>query len=321
MSSTIGGLLQLIATGIQDTPIINNPEITFFKKVYKKTTNFAICGNERNLGLLRDYRENSINIEDTGDLLYNLYFQIYIEDKNIINTNMVSNIYYDNTLINQFDIIYNNNYCLIFYSKLGKWYIIPYSILLNKNITFIEKNLNTFPFLSNISINNRAIYYQISNKDVIKKKIVNITSEIPVPIYWDFNIIISNGEIQQYYNYINNIIVISKNYDIDIVNAYCLNNFLDFRLYKDYIYSNSIIILIILRLLYNNNNLIFTYWKKYNVYINNEINYLAPNNNNNFSNEWKENIDNIIKQYFNTNIIYNQIYDSFSRNYLLTSVV
>ena len=74
MSSTIGGLLQLIATGIQDTPIINNPEITFFKKVYKKTTNFAICGNERNLGLLKENRENSIIIENNGDLLYNLYF-------------------------------------------------------------------------------------------------------------------------------------------------------------------------------------------------------------------------------------------------------
>ena len=31
-----GGLIQLITTGIQDSPIIGNPEITFFKKVLLK---------------------------------------------------------------------------------------------------------------------------------------------------------------------------------------------------------------------------------------------------------------------------------------------
>ena len=28
-----GGLIQLITTGIQDSPIIGNPEVTFFKTV------------------------------------------------------------------------------------------------------------------------------------------------------------------------------------------------------------------------------------------------------------------------------------------------
>ena len=74
MSNTIGGLLQLIATGIQDTPIINNPEITYFKKVFKRPTNFSLCGIEKNLGLLKAKRENTINIGDNGDLLYSLYF-------------------------------------------------------------------------------------------------------------------------------------------------------------------------------------------------------------------------------------------------------
>jgi hypothetical protein len=58
--STIGGLIQLVATGIQDMPIINQPEITYFKKVYKKNTDFALCGIEKNLGVLKSNRENTI---------------------------------------------------------------------------------------------------------------------------------------------------------------------------------------------------------------------------------------------------------------------
>ena len=37
-----GGLIQLVTTGIQDVPISSNPEITFFKTVYKKYTQFSI---------------------------------------------------------------------------------------------------------------------------------------------------------------------------------------------------------------------------------------------------------------------------------------
>ena len=37
-----GGLIQLIAVGIQDIYLIGNPQITYFKTVYKKHTNFAI---------------------------------------------------------------------------------------------------------------------------------------------------------------------------------------------------------------------------------------------------------------------------------------
>ena len=47
MTTSMGGLLQLIATGIQDSPIINNPEITFFKKIYKQHSNFCIYNNEK----------------------------------------------------------------------------------------------------------------------------------------------------------------------------------------------------------------------------------------------------------------------------------
>ena len=36
-----GGILQLVARGYDDTYIIKEPEITYFKIVYRRHTNFA----------------------------------------------------------------------------------------------------------------------------------------------------------------------------------------------------------------------------------------------------------------------------------------
>ena len=37
-----GGLLELVAHGVQDIYLIGNPQITFFKIVYKRHTNFSM---------------------------------------------------------------------------------------------------------------------------------------------------------------------------------------------------------------------------------------------------------------------------------------
>ena len=37
-----GGLLQIASSGIQDIYLTKNPEITFFKKIYRRHTNFSI---------------------------------------------------------------------------------------------------------------------------------------------------------------------------------------------------------------------------------------------------------------------------------------
>ena len=37
-----GGLLQLITRGVQDAVLTQNPQVTFFKLVYRRHTNFSI---------------------------------------------------------------------------------------------------------------------------------------------------------------------------------------------------------------------------------------------------------------------------------------
>ena len=49
-----GGTLQLVAYGGQDIHIIGNPEMSFFKSVYRRHTNFAMeCIKQPMLGPIR----------------------------------------------------------------------------------------------------------------------------------------------------------------------------------------------------------------------------------------------------------------------------
>jgi hypothetical protein len=70
-----GGLLQLVAYGAQDVYLTGNPQITFFKVVYRRHTNFAIEAIEQtptgnnNLG-----SRISIQVTRNGDLIHRVYF-------------------------------------------------------------------------------------------------------------------------------------------------------------------------------------------------------------------------------------------------------
>ena len=76
-----GGLLQLVAKGPQDIFLTGNPQITFFKKVYKKHTNFAIEQMEQIFLGERDFGKRlRCKIERKGDLLMNMYLAFNLSD-------------------------------------------------------------------------------------------------------------------------------------------------------------------------------------------------------------------------------------------------
>jgi hypothetical protein len=105
-----GGLLQLVSYGIQDEILISNPEITFFKTVHRKYTNFSIDTLNTNHEI--NFNSNqSIQIPKTGELLYKLV--IKLELPKVVayyNTTTEENIY---KIIS--DIVYNYN--IILYDK------------------------------------------------------------------------------------------------------------------------------------------------------------------------------------------------------------
>ena len=72
-----GGLMQLVAYGAQDIYLTGNPQITFFKVVYRRHTNFAIESIEQTFTGSVDFgRKISCTIDRNGDLLHKMYLEI-----------------------------------------------------------------------------------------------------------------------------------------------------------------------------------------------------------------------------------------------------
>jgi hypothetical protein len=70
-----GGQIQIAAKGAQDVYLMGNPQITYFKMVYRRHTNFAIESIEQTLtsGTFDFDSEVNYKIARNGDLIYRMY--------------------------------------------------------------------------------------------------------------------------------------------------------------------------------------------------------------------------------------------------------
>jgi hypothetical protein len=72
-----GGLLQLVAYGAQDIYLTGNPQITFFKVVYRRHTNFAIESIQNTFNGAADFGRRVVcQIARNGDLIHRVYLQV-----------------------------------------------------------------------------------------------------------------------------------------------------------------------------------------------------------------------------------------------------
>ena len=87
-----GGLLQLVAYGAQDVYLTGNPQITFFKVVYRRHTNFAIEAIQQTpTGSNSLGSRASFQITRNGDLIHRVYFNGKIKNDNA-NTGTAHNV-------------------------------------------------------------------------------------------------------------------------------------------------------------------------------------------------------------------------------------
>ena len=71
-----GGLMQLVAYGAQDIYLTGNPQITFFKVVYRRHTNFAMESIEQTLNGSADFGNRvTCTISRNGDLIKDVWFE------------------------------------------------------------------------------------------------------------------------------------------------------------------------------------------------------------------------------------------------------
>ena len=72
-----GGLMQLVAYGAQDIYLTGNPQITFFKVVYRRHTNFAVESIEQtHNGSVADGSKISVTVSRNGDLLSSVWLSM-----------------------------------------------------------------------------------------------------------------------------------------------------------------------------------------------------------------------------------------------------
>ena len=71
-----GGLMQLVAYGAQDIYLTGNPQITFFKVVYRRHTNFAVESIEQTFNGAVDFNKRvTATISRNGDLIKDMYLE------------------------------------------------------------------------------------------------------------------------------------------------------------------------------------------------------------------------------------------------------
>lgn len=71
-----GGLMQLVAYGAQDIYLSGNPQITFFKVVYRRHTNFSMESIEQTFNGFPNFgKKVTCPISRNGDLIHRIYLQ------------------------------------------------------------------------------------------------------------------------------------------------------------------------------------------------------------------------------------------------------
>jgi hypothetical protein len=99
-----GGLMQLVAYGAQDVYLTGNPQITFFKTVYRRHTNFAIEAIEQTFQGTADFgKKVTCTISRNGDLINRIYLQVQFPALS------VSSVWYDAPAARPFSVAWTNS--------------------------------------------------------------------------------------------------------------------------------------------------------------------------------------------------------------------
>jgi len=81
--------MQLVAYGAQDIYLTGNPQITFFKVVYRRHTNFSMEAIEQTInGTVATSSRTSVTISRNGDLISKIYIQSTGAATNVLNSSV-----------------------------------------------------------------------------------------------------------------------------------------------------------------------------------------------------------------------------------------
>ena len=237
-----GGLIQIVAYGTADIFLTGMPQITFFKLVYRRYTNFAIENLEQTFSGIKNFGNTiSCTFDRIGDLVNKMYLKIVIPNVFLTNPNYISDYTPQDTIeIESLQSQYSDFKAIIDF-------IYGYYRELNTYINTINYSVNLTNFFNKImEITN--LYYQSPAYNTLKTKYnltyskkLQINQFLPTDTFYD-----SSGNYLYQGSTFNNI----KISDIDIIKiivSYNQSNFTD---------SNSLLIKLKEELLNYKNNTI-----------------------------------------------------------------
>jgi hypothetical protein len=115
-----GGLLQLVAIGVQDLFITGNPQISLFKVVYKRHTNFAMESSRQTFDGQANFGQSiTCKLSRDGDLLHRIFIEVdlpKLESQNGATISWVNAI--GHALIEQVDLYIGEN---LIDRHFGEW--------------------------------------------------------------------------------------------------------------------------------------------------------------------------------------------------------
>jgi hypothetical protein len=81
-----GGLMQLVAYGAQDVYLTANPQVTFFKQLYRRHSNFAMESIEQTFNGVANFGKRvQCTISRNGDLISRVYLQATLPSVEVVN--------------------------------------------------------------------------------------------------------------------------------------------------------------------------------------------------------------------------------------------
>jgi hypothetical protein len=159
-----GGLIQIVAYGTADIFLTGMPQITFFKLVYRRYTNFAIENIEQPFSGISNFGNKiSYTLDKIGDLVNKMYLKIVIPSVNLPNPNYTSD-YNSQELIE----ITNLNTQYSDYKSIIN-YIYQFYRELNNYIININQNVNVTNLYNKI-LQIANLYYSSNDYTIIKNK-------------------------------------------------------------------------------------------------------------------------------------------------------
>jgi len=173
-----GGLIQLVSSGNQDVALTYNPEITFFKKKYRRHTNFSMELKQIYVEQQPTYGNKiSFNLTSNGDVVHRCFVQV----------NLPKLQFSDSIITNHNYLIWKNDYILRLNNEVNKWQILYINF---KNFISLElilyQQLQTLFLSDNLILNNiKEIVIRFNN--LYKTQINNYSNLIDINLYNQIN--------------------------------------------------------------------------------------------------------------------------------------